>query len=77
MGERTDVLTLPAEAVRDATSVQPWVLVAKDGRAERRPVKLGLRSTGRVEVAAGLKEGEIVLPPASGVEPGDKVRARS
>jgi HlyD family secretion protein len=76
VGERKDALTLPSEMVRDATSAQPWLLVASDGRAERRPVKLGLRGTGRVEVVSGLKEGDIVLPPQSGVEPGDKVRAR-
>jgi HlyD family secretion protein len=76
VGERKDALTLPSEMVRDATTAQPWLLVANDGRAERRPVKLGLRGTGRVEVVTGLREGEIVLPPLSGVEPGDKVRAR-
>jgi len=76
VGERKDALTLPSEMVRDATTSQPWLLVANDGHAERRPVKLGLRGTGRVEVVAGLKEGEIVLPTLSGVEPGDRVRTR-
>lgn len=77
VGERQDALTLPAEAVRDAGSAQPWVLVASQGRAERRPVRLGLRGTGRVEVVSGLKAGEVVLPPASGAQAGDKVRPRS
>ena len=50
------------------------VLVAEAGRAVRRPVKPGLRGTGRVEVAAGLRAGERVFLPESGVVPGDKVR---
>ena len=75
VGEKPDALTLPAELVRDAASPRPWLLVVRDGRAERRPVRLGLRGTGRVEVLAGLDEGELVLSPASGVKPGDRVRA--
>lgn len=75
VGAKQDALILPSDLVRDAASAQPWLLVARDGRAERRPVKLGLRGTGRVEVASGLKEGELVLPPAAGVQPGDKIRA--
>lgn len=74
VGRHQDALVVPAEALRDAASAQPWVLVAEAGRAVRRPVKPGLRGTGRVEVAAGLRAGERVFLPESGVAPGDKVR---
>ena len=76
VGERKDALTLPADVVRDAASAQAWVMTIDAGRAARRPIKLGLRGTGRVEVADGLKAGESVIPPIAGVEPGDRVRAR-
>ncbi len=77
VGERKDALTVPADTVREVGSAQPWVLVANNGRAERRPIRLGLRGTGRVEVVNGLKAGEVVIPAASGIDPGDKVRAGS
>ena len=47
------------------------------GRATRRGVTLGLRGTGVVEVAAGLKGGEAVIPLEAPVVPGDKVDRKS
>ena len=75
VGERPSALSLPAAAVRDSTSAHPWVMAIDAGRAARRPVTLGLRGTGVVEVVAGLKEGEAVIPPAAPVAVGDKVRS--
>ena len=67
-----DALTLPADAIRDGG----WVLVARDGRARRQPVKVGARGEGRVQVSEGLDEGELVLPAVSGsVHDGAAVRA--
>lgn len=77
VGRRERALVLPAEAVRDAASEQPWVLVPGNGRAVRRDVKLGLRGEDRVEVVQGLDEGELVLLPSSrAVLPGQRVRPR-
>jgi HlyD family secretion protein len=67
------VLTVPSEAVRDA-STAPWVLVARDGRAVRREITLGIRGSGASEVKSGLKEGEIVLPGASKLSAGSRIR---
>lgn len=76
VGRRDRALVIPSEAVRDPTG-QPWVLAIAGGRAERRPVRLGLRGEALVEVAAGLREGDAVIAPAAGwVEPGSRVRAR-
>jgi HlyD family secretion protein len=71
-------LALPAEAVRDATGASPWVLLVEDtslgGRAVRRPVELGLRGTGWVEIRSGLSAGERVVPAAATIRPGQRLR---
>lgn len=72
---RTDAATLPAAAVRDASSPAPWVLALRDGRAVKQPVKLGLRGSDRVEIVAGLQAGDRVIPDGAAAEPGQRVRA--
>ena len=51
---RADGLVIPAAAVRELQSRQPWVLVVRDGRAARQPVQLGARTAEQVEVLSGL-----------------------
>ena len=68
-------LALPAEAVRDAAGVSPWVFLVKDGKATRRAVKLGLRGEGSVEILDGLVEGDRVVPAGAPVGEGRRVRA--
>jgi RND family efflux transporter MFP subunit len=59
VAERPGVVTLPEAAVLDGGDGQWYVMVAgADGRAERRDVRLGLRSGGRVEIAAGVTPGD-------------------
>ncbi len=67
------VLTVPSEAVRDA-STTPWVLVARAGRAVRQDITLGIRGSGASEVKSGLTEGENVLSGASKLTIGSRVR---
>jgi HlyD family secretion protein len=67
-------LVLPLDHVRDAGGEAPWVVVERDGRAERRSVRVGLRGDGAVEILGGVREGERVLPVT--VKPGDRVRVR-
>ena len=69
------VLTVPTETIRDAATT-PWVLVARDGRAVRQDVTLGIRGSGASEVKSGLKQGEMVLPAAGRVAEGDRIRVR-
>lgn len=64
-GERPNVLVVPFEAVRDAATRTPWVLVAADGRAQRREVKLGARGGELIEVLEGLSDGQHVVREAS------------
>lgn len=73
-GARRGVLTLASDAVRGLDSAQPWALVAREGRARRVDLQLGLRGLGAVEVTQGLAEGDWVLLPTPGVLEGDRVR---
>jgi HlyD family secretion protein len=70
---KADALTLPDRLVRDAANA-PWVLVAQEGMAVKRPVKLGVKGQGRVEISSGLQPGDRVIPVETGVKEGARVR---
>lgn len=71
---REQALVVPAGALRSDASGGQTVWVAREGRVEARPVRLGLRTLASVEVIEGLSDGESVLVgPAPG--PGARVRA--
>ena len=72
---RADVLSLPGNAVRDALTGAPWVLVIENGRAVRRPVRLGLQGDQRIVILGGVAEGAQVIPATSEVVAGDRVKA--
>ena len=64
-GEASPVLAVPASAVIDSGQRQV-VLVAKgEGRFEPRPVKVGQRGDGYIEVLEGLAKGEEVVTSAT------------
>lgn len=71
VARRAGALVIPRSVVRAAATVTPWVVVASDGRAVKRDVRLGIMGDREVEITAGLTEGERVLP--AGVEPGARV----
>jgi HlyD family secretion protein len=78
VARKAQVLTLPAEAVRDARTAAPYVLVAVDGRVHKRPVTLGIRGEGALEIASGLTEKDAVIVPRGEVlVPGQRVRPES
>ncbi len=59
---RERALVLPLSALRSqADSTSATVLVAQDGHAQTRPVRLGLRTLDAVEVLEGLAQGDVVL----------------
>jgi HlyD family secretion protein len=69
-------VVIPADAVRDPNTAQPWVLAVDGWRAQRRPVTLGLRGDGRVEVLEGVTPGDRLIPVAlASVMSGERVRA--
>ena len=75
VADKADAMVVPAGAVRDAGLPEPWVLVMRDGRAERTAIRLGARTPARSEIVSGVKAGdEVILTP--GIEPGQRVRAR-
>ncbi|MBR0970410.1 MULTISPECIES: efflux RND transporter periplasmic adaptor subunit [Bradyrhizobium] len=71
---RDDALILPLRSVHDVLSANPWVLGIKDGRAGRRPVKIGLHGNSHIEIVDGLAAGDVAIPQSSGVLTGQRVR---
>jgi Cu(I)/Ag(I) efflux system membrane fusion protein len=63
--DRAAVTSVPASAIIDNGTKQ-IVLVAKgDGRFEPRPVKVGRRGDGHVEIVEGLRQGEEIVTTAT------------
>ena len=76
VARRAGAVVVPSEAVRDASGPRPWVMKAIDGRAQRQPVEIGIRGAGRIEITAGLEQGDLVIPPAAGIAVGQRLRPR-
>ena len=75
VGERRNVLIAPADAVHDAGTAHPWVLVVRDGRAVRQPVALGMRGDAAIEIVNGVSAGDALVPVTNGiVTAGQRVR---
>lgn len=73
---RADTLIVPNEAIRDAGSNQAWVLVVREGTAQRQAVKLGVRSEGKAEILEGLAPGDLLVPAKNlSIREGSRVRA--
>ena len=77
VARRANALLVPASALEDAQGPDAQsgsVLRIEQGRAVRRPVRLGLRSAGWAEVLEGLEEGNLVVPVPAAVLSGQRVR---
>jgi HlyD family secretion protein len=70
------VLTILSETILDAATT-PWVLVARDGKALRRNIVLGIRGSGESEVISGLNEGESVLANSDKLASGSRIRLQT
>jgi HlyD family secretion protein len=71
-------LVIPLDAVREPMSPSPWVLVHRNGRAERQVIRIGARGEQLIEVLDGVKSGEVVVQPGlRKLEPGSRVRVRT
>lgn len=76
VARRASAVVVPADAVRAIATDAPWVLVVNGGRTERRPVTLGLRGDGRVEITQGVQPGDLVIPGNNLLlKHGERVRA--
>ena len=68
--EKPDVVLVPANAI-----VNNSVLVVENDHAHRRKVTVGIRGTGFVEAVEGVREGEVVVSPATAnIKDGARVR---
>lgn len=75
VARRLRTLVLPTEAVHNGTGAAPWVLLIANGRANRQPVKLGLRGGGKIEILSGIQAGDQVLASATAaIADGARVR---
>ncbi|MCB4757057.1 MAG: efflux RND transporter periplasmic adaptor subunit [Elusimicrobia bacterium] len=59
IGRKADALAVPLAAVLETGS--PVIFVARDGKAERREVTLGIRDADYVEIKGGVTKGEAVI----------------
>jgi HlyD family secretion protein len=71
---RRGATVIPADAVRQSSGGQAYVLILDHGRTQRRPVRIGLTSDGVAEVLEGLAPGNLVLPSMVEVAAGQRVR---
>ena len=69
---KRDALLVPETAVWRQGSLT-GVFAVSEGKAQLRMVQLGASRDGRVEINAGLKEGEVIAADASGLSDGDPV----
>jgi len=68
--EKADVILVPANAL-----VNNSVLVVENDHAHRRKVTVGIHGAGFVEAVEGVKEGEVVVSPATAnIRDGARVR---
>ncbi|TCP14917.1 RND family efflux transporter MFP subunit [Crenobacter luteus] len=75
LAERDDLVVLPAGSVRERGAA-PWVMVVKNGRLARAPVKVELESDAERRVAvSGVVPGQsVVVAELIGMQLGDAVK---
>jgi multidrug efflux pump subunit AcrA (membrane-fusion protein) len=61
-GTRKNVLTLPKGAVK-REGKKTFVVMQVNGELEDKPVELGWRDSGQIEVVSGLNEGALIGIP--------------
>jgi HlyD family secretion protein len=76
IARHANTLVLAADAVHDSLTPAPWVMQIVGGKAARRPVRLGARGGGKVEILAGLSVGDVAISAAvANISDGKRVRA--
>ncbi|HEX8799812.1 MAG TPA: efflux RND transporter periplasmic adaptor subunit, partial [Terriglobales bacterium] len=71
---RPDALTVPVEAIQRSESKTSVLVVDPQNRVQAREVQLGVQSSNKVEILAGLNEGEKVIVGNLGAyQPGEVV----
>jgi HlyD family secretion protein len=76
VARRPRALAVSTDAIRDVTSLHPWVLKVNSSRAKRQPVRIGVRGDNTIEIIDGLAAGDLVIPATNKtVSEGQRVRA--
>jgi RND family efflux transporter MFP subunit len=66
------LLVPPAALVQTATGTAVWI--ARNGKAERRPISAGIVTDAAVQVLSGLSSGDaVIISGAEGLHPGDAI----
>jgi RND family efflux transporter MFP subunit len=62
-GVEQRAIVIPAAAVYRSSTVagESYVFVVEDSKAARRPVRLGRETDSRIEIASGLKPGDVLI----------------
>jgi RND family efflux transporter MFP subunit len=71
-GEQAQGVTVPLAAVSDRPD-GPEVLVVVNGRARRRPIRIGVQGAMRAQVIEGLSEGEPVILTPGAIREGQRI----
>ena len=74
-GTRKNVLTLPKEAVK-REGKKTFAIMQVNGELEDKPIELGWRDAGRIEVGSGLNEGDAIGIPNKPLKKKRKGRRR-
>ncbi len=75
VASRQQALVMEFADVHEPASDTPWILKVEDSRALRQTVKIGLISSGKVEILSGLVEGDKIIPATlTTVIEGSKIR---
>lgn len=72
-----NALMLSSDALRRDGNGKSYVLVVRDGRAQRVDVTLGLQGVGTTQILSGLAVGEQIILPTTAATEGDRVRAKN
>lgn len=77
IASKVEAMVLSLDCIRDL-AVRPWVVrINAEGRMERVEVLLGGRNEQHIEILAGLKMGDAVVPSNIRFSPGQKVRTEA
>jgi HlyD family secretion protein len=78
VARRNNAVLIPSDAVHDASSQSPWVLLYDNGRAKKTPLKLGLRANGYSEVLEGFGKDQLLIASSNTtIANGDRVRIQA
>jgi HlyD family secretion protein len=74
---RAKAIIVSVADIKELSAGKPWLLKVENSRAIRQPITVGMISAGKAEVLTGLDVGVVVVPAASKIKDGQRVRVRA